>query len=68
MGFQYTVASMGPVVLIWLELIPSNNEPYVIANLYIKALQESNLVPRKVRSDHGTENMMVAAAQTFLVV
>ena len=45
--------------LIWFELIPSNNDPYIIANLYIKALQKLNLVPRKVRSDHGSENMMV---------
>ena len=52
--------------LLWLELVSSNNNPYIIANLYLKAVRTSNLVPRKIRADHGTENTVVASAQTFL--
>ena len=52
--------------LIWLELVTSNNNPYIIANLYLKAVRKLNLVPKKVRADHGTENVMVDSAQTFL--
>lgn len=52
--------------LIWLELVTSNNNPYIVANLYVKAIRKLNLVPTRVRADHGNENIMVAAAQTFL--
>ena len=53
--------------MIWLELVTSNNNPHIIANLYLKAAEQLDVVPKIVRSDHGTENVVVAAAQQFLV-
>ncbi|KAL9964483.1 hypothetical protein ACROYT_G028130 [Oculina patagonica] len=52
--------------LIWLEVGTTNNNPEVITKFYLDALKQVGGLPRKVRSDDGTENSMVAAVHTFL--
>ncbi|KAL9959657.1 hypothetical protein ACROYT_G032997 [Oculina patagonica] len=52
--------------LIWLEVGTTNNNPEVITKFYLDALKQVGGLPRKVRSDDGTENSMVEAVHTFL--
>lgn len=54
--------------VLWLQLLPSNNDPSVIANCYLQSLSESipGQVPRKIRSDCGTENVLVCAMQCYM--
>lgn len=52
--------------LIWLEVGPTNKKPEVIAKYYLDAIKQVGGVPRKVRSDDGTENCMIEAIHTFL--
>lgn len=52
--------------LIWLEVGTTNNNPEVITKFYLDAVKQVGGLPRKVRSDDGTENSMVAAVHTFL--
>jgi len=52
--------------LIWLEVGTTNNNPEVITKFYLDAVKQVGSLPRKVRSDDGTDNSMVAAVHTFL--
>ena len=52
--------------LIWLEVGPTNNNPEVITKFYLDAVKQVGGLPRKGRSDDGTENSIVAAVHTFL--
>lgn len=52
--------------LIWLEVGPTNKNPEVIAKFYLDAVKQVGGLPRKIRSDDGTENSMVEAIHTFL--
>jgi len=52
--------------IMWLKVIHSNNDPYVIASLFIESISELNGYPQRVRSDCGTENVAVAAIQSYL--
>ena len=52
--------------LIWLEVGPTNKNPEVIAKFYLDAVNQVGGLPRKIRSDDGTENSMVEAIHTFL--
>ena len=52
--------------LIWLEVNLTNNNPEVITKFYLDAVKQVGGLLRKVRSDDGTENSMVAAVHTFL--
>ena len=45
--------------ILWLKLSSSNNNPKVIANYYLCCIKELNLIPRVVRGDHGTGNVIV---------
>ena len=51
--------------LIWLEVGPTNNNPEVIAKFYLDAVKQVGGLPRKIRSDDGTENSMVEAIHAF---
>ena len=48
----------------WLS--SSNNNPKVIANYYLCCIKKLNLIPRVVRGDRGTENVIVCRIQRFL--
>lgn len=47
--------------LLWLKVGSSNNNPAVILNYYLDCVKELKGVPRRIRSDNGTENTRVAA-------
>ena len=51
--------------LIWLNFVPSNNDPFVIARLYLNQVINLGGCPKRVRSDRGSENIVVAAIQCF---
>lgn len=51
--------------MMWLKLTRSNNNPEVILKLYLDAVTEAGGCPKKVRTDYGTENGLVAAAQCW---
>lgn len=52
--------------LIWLEVGPTNKNPDVIAKYYLDAAKQLDGIPRKIRSDDGTENSLIEAVHTFL--
>ena len=52
--------------LLWSELGPTNTNPEVIAKYYLDAVKQLGGVPRKMRSDDGTENSTLEALHTFL--
>ena len=52
--------------LIWLEVGSTNKNPEVIAKYYLDAVKQSGGVPRKIRSDDGTENSVIEAIHTYL--
>ena len=52
--------------LLWLEVGPTNKNPEVIAKYYLDAVKQLGGVPRKMRSDDGTENSTLEALHTFL--
>ena len=45
-----------PVGLICLEVGSTNKNPAVVARYYLEAVKQVGGVPRKIRSDDGTEN------------
>jgi hypothetical protein len=52
--------------LIWLEVGPTSKNPEVIGKYYLDAILQIGGIPRKMRSDEGTENRIVEALQIFL--
>lgn len=52
--------------ILWLKVMPSNKNPRVIGNLFVKFLQEIGRVPRMVRCDAGTENVLIRDIQMTL--
>jgi len=53
--------------ILWLKVLKSNNDPVVIAKLYLMTVSTIGACPKKIRTDYGTENGIVAAAQCFFV-
>ena len=53
--------------IIWLRLDRTNNNPVVIGRYYMDAVKEYGGCPMKVRTDYGTENGLVAAAQCYFI-
>ena len=45
--------------ILWLKVVQSNYNPKVIAGLYLDNVSNLTFVPRTVRSDCGTENIIV---------
>lgn len=52
--------------LLWLEACYSNNDPRIVAGYYINFLKRMRRVPRRVRGDAGTENVVVRDIQIAL--
>lgn len=44
----------------------TNNNPNVIASYFVECIEHYNFVPRLVRSDRGSENVVVGGIQRFL--
>jgi hypothetical protein len=52
--------------LIWLEIGPTNKKPEVVAKYYLDSIRQVGGIPRRIRSDDGTENCVIEAIHTFL--
>ena len=53
------------VKILWLKVIQSNNDPNVIADLYLDNVSNLRVVPRTVPSDCCTENIIIARMQCY---
>ena len=52
--------------ILWLEVATSNNDPRVIARYFLQTINSlGGVVPTLIRSDHGTENVIVRQLQIF---
>ncbi len=51
--------------ILWLEMARTNNDPAVVANFYLKTIVEEGGCPTILRTDNGTENVVVAGMQCF---
>lgn len=51
--------------VLWLNVTKSNNIPSVPCSLYIQTIREMDGCPTLIRSDCGTENVTIAAAQCY---
>ena len=49
-----------------MELVKSNNNPKIPARLYLDAVENLKGCPQVVRSDCGTENVLVAGTQSYV--
>ena len=49
-----------------MEVVDSNHEPKLIASYYIKTIMAVDGIPKGIRADSGTENVIVAAIQRWL--
>eukprot|EP00112_Aurelia_sp_Birch-Aquarium-sp1_P017080 Seg3932.3 transcript_id=Seg3932.3/GoldUCD/mRNA.D3Y31 product="hypothetical protein" protein_id=Seg3932.3/GoldUCD/D3Y31 len=52
--------------ILWLEVSPSNKNPRIIARYFLNCVKSTEGLPRKVRADRGSENVLVAGIQRFL--
>ena len=54
--------------IIWLKALPSNNnnDPKIIADIYINCISKSMIVPQTLRADRGSENVLIGGLQRFL--
>jgi len=52
--------------ILWLEASYSNNDPMIIAGYYLNYVKCIGAVPRLVRADAGTENVLLRDLQTAL--
>ena len=50
---------------LWLEILNSNNDPFVTASAYLNFISELEAIPRRIRTDCGTENCALAAIQCY---
>lgn len=51
--------------ILWLELAETNNDPRVVASYFLKAVKEFDLLPKCIRVDRGSENVVLGGMQTF---
>ncbi|KAG1930743.1 hypothetical protein F2P79_022072 [Pimephales promelas] len=52
--------------VMWLKVYFTNNDPKVIASYFIETVKNRDGCPRRIRSDHGTENVAMEQMQIFL--
>lgn len=52
--------------ILWLHAGPSNNNPRYIAKYFLDFIKERRCLPRAIRSDHGTENVLIRDLQMAL--
>jgi len=53
--------------ILWLKVTRTNNDPVIVARTYLEVVRENGGCPRKVRTDCGTENGVLAAAQCYFM-
>lgn len=52
--------------IIWLEAGYTNNDPRVVADNFLRAVEHAGGCPAKIRADKGTENTIIEQLQMFL--
>lgn len=52
--------------LLWLEAGVTNNDPQVVASYYMATVEQMNGCPKAIRSDRGTENVVIERLQIAL--
>ena len=67
MQFAYLGAADGfSRKVVWLEVCRAKSYPMVVGAVYIRAVQCLELVPEMLRTDHGNEAGVMAAAHCTL--
>lgn len=51
--------------VLWLEVTRSNNAPETVAQFYLDFVKQNRCCPLQTRSDCGSENAVIAAAQCY---
>ena len=52
--------------VLWLKVTPSNNNPSVLGNFFLDCVSELQGCPKLLRTDPGTENVVMATMQCLL--
>ena len=53
--------------ILWLKVVESNNNPIIMASIFLETVRKLKFCPQKLRTDLGTENCTMADCQCFLV-
>ena len=53
--------------ILWLRVLPSNNNPKIIGSLYLNYVMQSKVTPKIIRADRGSENTVVAGLQRYFL-
>ena len=51
--------------VLWLKVLSTNNDPKVIANVFVKHISNVMITPQIIWSDRGCENVVVGALQCY---
>ena len=51
--------------ILWPNICPSNNDPCLISYFYVNRISNLKCVPRTIRGDRGSENVVVAGMQLY---
>ena len=51
--------------ILWLDVNSTNKNPRVIASHYLDTVEQLGGVPRRLRCDKGTENVVIGTLQQF---
>ena len=51
--------------MLWLGIVNSNNDTFVTASAYLNFISELEAILRRIRTDCGTENCVLAAIQCY---
>ena len=51
--------------ILWLNICPSNNDPYIISYFYVNCISNLKCVLRTIRGHRGSENVAVAGMQWY---
>lgn len=52
--------------ILWLEVVRSNKEPNIVAEIFLSTVKEVGGCPMRLRTDCGTENVLLSAMQCYL--
>ena len=51
--------------VLWLKVGPTNNNPKLIGSYFLSTVKILSIIPRLIRSDRGTENIILGGMQRF---